>query len=251
LIHFYKRVTYTMSATRKLAESIYEEAILLFPNHSVPSPEEESAADDENAVRYLTRMKNFFCASSSRSALLARQTTRGICSTMLYQLVSLVLDDVKMSNLKFNNCRIYTSDVLAIISLMNKPQGHYIQMFESMSRAKGRLLARKRNISNNPDQSDVVLRMNFKNTLNDIETSLASLKEIMLMTTLRQHCDFPNTAKFRDPVPSLDEVSITESEESLSDTSLDLIDNNNVGDNDKDSQESKNISTVSKPSMTH
>ena len=239
---------YTMTATRKLAESIYEEAILLFPNHSVPRPEEGSAEDDENAVRYLTRMKNFICASSAKSALLARQTTRGICSTMLYQLVCLVLDDVKMSNLKFNNCRIYTSDVLAIISLMNKPQGHYIQMFESMSRAKGRLLARKRNLSNNPEQSDFVLRMNFQNTLNDIETSLASLKEIMLMTTLRQHCD-TNTAKFRDTVPSLDEVSITESEESLSDTSLDLIDNNNVGDNDKDSQESKNINIVSKGSL--
>ena len=132
---------------------------------------------------------------------------------------------------------------------MNKPQGHYIQMFESMSRAKGRLLARKRNISNNPDQSNVVLRMNFKNTLNDIETSLASLKEIMLMKSLRQHCGFPNTANFRDTGASLDEVSITESEESLSDTSLDLIDNNNVGDNDKDAQESKNISIVSKGSL--
>ena len=34
-----------MTATRKLAESFYKEAILLFPNHCVPRPEEEGAED--------------------------------------------------------------------------------------------------------------------------------------------------------------------------------------------------------------
>ena len=208
-----------MTATRKLVESIYEEAILLFPNHCVPRPEEEGAEavlvstkseDDEIAVRYLTEMKNFFRANSSKSALFSRQTIQGTCSTVLYQLVCLVLDDVKMSSMKFNNCFIYTSEVLAVISLMIKPPCHYIESFEGMSKAKGRLLARKRNIANNPDQGDSVLRMNFKNTLNDIETSLASLKEMMLMATIRQRCELPKTAKFRGSVPSLDEVSITE-----------------------------------------
>ena len=223
-----------MIATRRLTESIYEEAILLIPDQSVPKLETGSSDDDDKAFRYLMRMKTFILESSSKSGIWARQTVKGKCLTLLYQMVCLVLDDVKMSCSKFNNCLIYTTDVIKILSLMNKDQSHYIYVIESVSRARGRLLARRRNLGNNQDQKDFVLRMNFMNTLHDLETSLASLKEMMLMSTLWQHCDF--RARYRgaearlSSAPGLDEESVTESEESLSDTSLDLLDNNNIID---------------------
>ena len=142
------------------------------------------------------------------------------------------LDDVKMSRSKFNNCLIYTGDVIKLLSSMSKEKSHYIPVVEGVSRARGRLMARRRNLGNNQDQTDFVLRMNFMNTLHDLETSLASLKEMMLMSTLWQHCDL--RARLRDSrgaearltsVPNLsdDTISLTESEESLSDTSLDLL----------------------------
>ena len=226
-------------ATRKLAESIYEEAIHLIPNPGVPKPDKESTKDDESAARYLTTMKNFIIESSSKSVLSARQTFKGRCLTVLYQLICLVLDDVKISSSKFNNCLIYTRDVINILSSMNLDQSYCIEAIESVSRARGRLLARRRNLCNNQDQKDFVMRMNFLNTLNDLETSLVSLKEMMLMSTLWQHCDFRARYSERGAevrlasVPGLDEVSLTESEESISDTSLDLLDNNNVSDKNK------------------
>ena len=231
-----------MTATRKLVESIYEEAILLIPNQSLPKLDKDSTEDEADAVRFLMRMKTSIYESSSKSALTARQTVKGRCVTLLYQTVCLVLDDVKMSRSKFNNCLVYTGDVIKLLSSMSKEKSHYIPVVESVSRARGRLLARRRNLGNNRDQTDFVLRMNFMNTLHDLETSLASLKEMMLMSTLWQHCDL--RARLRDSrgaeasltsVPNLsdDTISLTESEESLSDTSLDLLDNNNASDKDK------------------
>ena len=231
-----------MIATRKLVESIYEEASLLIPNQGLPKLDEESTEDDENAVRFLMRMKTSIYESSSKSALTARQTVKGRCLTLLYQMVCLVFDDVKMSCLKFNNCFVYTGDVIKLISSMNTDKSHYIPIVEGVSRARGRLMARRRNLGNNPEQTDFVLRMNFMNSLHDLETSLASLKEMMLMSTLWQHCDL--RARLRDSrgaearltseVPNLsdDTISLTGSEESLSDTSLDLLDNNNISDKD-------------------
>ena len=221
-----------MTAMRKLVESIYEEATLLIPNQSLPKLDEDSSEDEADAVRFLMRMKTSIYESSSKSALTARQTVKGRCVTLLYQTVCLVLDDVKMSRSKFNNCLIYTGDVIKLLSSMSKEKSHYIPVVEGVSRARGRLMARRRNLGNNQDQTDFVLRMNFMNTLHDLETSLASLKEMMLMSTLWQHCDL--RARLRDSrgaearltsVPNLsdDTISLTESEESLSDTSLDLL----------------------------
>ena len=231
-----------MIATRKLVEAIYEEAFLLLPNQSLPKLDKDSTEDEADAVIFLTRMKTSVYESSSKSALTARQTVKGRCLTLLYQTVCLVLDDAKMSRSKFNNCLVYTGDVLKLLSSMSKEKSHYIPVVEAVSRARGRLLARRRNLGNNRDQTDFVLRMNFMNTLHDLETSLASLKEMMLMSTLWQHCDL--RARLRDSrgaearltsVPNLsdDTISLTESEESLSDTSLDLLDNNNASDKDK------------------
>ena len=231
---------FIMTASRKLVESIYEEAILLIPNQSLPKLDKDSTEDEADAVRFLMRMKTSIYESSSKSALTARQTVKGRCVTLLYQTVCLVLD-VKMSRSKFNNCLVYTGDVIKLLSSMSKEKSHYIPVVEGVSRARGRLLARRRNLGNNQDQTDFVLRMNFMNTLHDLETSLASLKEMMLMSTLWQHCDL--RARLRDSrgaearltsVPNLydDTISLAESEESLSDTSLDLLDNNNVSDKD-------------------
>ena len=236
-----------MNALRsRVIESIFEEAVLLVPtqSQSVPRFDEQSSEDDNNAIEYLSTLKNFIFESSSKGAIASRQAVAERCLKILYQLVCLVLEDVKLSQWKFANCAIYTDAVLGTISSVYKGPGYYIHAIDTASGAKGRLLARRRNLVNNPDQEDFVLRMNFLNKLNDLETSLASIKEMMLMSTLWQHCDFRARARKVEPrgpppLTESDDDDIYASEESLSDTSLELLENNiNVR---RDKEENKKI----------
>ena len=82
----------------------------------------------------------------------------------------------------------------AVTSVAMKSRSMFTAV-DSVSRARARLAARKRNIRNNLEQEDFVNKMNFLNLWSDLDDALLSLKELLMMVTIWQQCERPGRVR--------------------------------------------------------
>ena len=86
---------------------------------------------------------------------------------------------------------VYAEDVVKTVTSVAMKSRSMFTAVDSVSRARARLAARKRNIRNNLEQEDFVNKMNFLNLWSDLDDALLSLKELLMMVTIWQQCERP------------------------------------------------------------
>ena len=119
----------------------------------------------------------------------SRNTLTHKCIRILYQLSCLLLEDYQFSGQRFVNSVVYAEDVLRSVSQVARKSKNMFFTVDCVSRGRSRLAARKRNMRNNLDSSDFVDKMNFLNKWHDLDDSMMSLKELLMMVTIWQQYD--------------------------------------------------------------
>merc|ERR1712002_89641 len=123
-----------------------------------------------------------------------------------------------------------------------------------MAKARDSVRHRKRNINNKVIELDEIKRMNFLNRVDQLDQAMVALREMLLITIVRQHrssrqhqMDIINgvldpssvDTSYEDsedegPIPSLEEVAVTERQNSSSVMISKIVPSNN---NNKDCEE--------------
>ena len=172
----------------RMVLSMADHVKTLVKDINLPKFEDNRKCDEKYLSEYLARVAALLFihlppASSSRQSLSEK------CVLLVYQLLRLLETDFRISEDSFRNSLLYPEHVLSTVTAVAKGSRYFHQAVESVIRAKARLAARRRNIPNKTEDADFVLEMNFTNRFLDLDSSLSSLKEMMMMATIWQHCD--------------------------------------------------------------
>ena len=167
---------------------------------NVPNLTTESASEggDESLLSYLASLKTELFTYVSTAKCSANSVPSKVVP-VLHQLVCLLLEDFKFSKDSFVNCLIYLEDILTTIDLIIRESKPYPLAVDMVARCKYKLSARKRNIQNNVEDVDYVLKMNFLNRFVDLDSGLTALKELMMMKTIWQHYNMRSRVRGGEP----------------------------------------------------
>jgi len=107
------------------------------------------------------------------------------CSvSVLHHVTSLIREDYAITG-HYGNCFSYLD--LSITSLQCLPRGSMYRCVEYMAKARDSVRHRKRNINNNVFDLDLIKRKNFLNRLDQLDQAMVALREMLLITIVRQH----------------------------------------------------------------
>ena len=179
---------------------------------------------------------------------------------VLHNLTSLIGEDFAITG-HYGNCLRYLD--LSIASLQCLPSGSMYRCVEYMAKARDSVRHRKRNINNKVIELDEIKRMNFLNRVDQLDQAMVALREMLLITIVRQHrstrqhqMDCINgvvgyssvdtsyeESEDEGPIPSLEEVAVTNRQDSSSVMINRIVPSNN---NNKDCEE-KNIKVETLP----
>ena len=161
---------------------------------NLPKFEDNRKCDEKYLSEYLAKVASQLFTHLPPAAS-SRQSLSEKCVLVVYQLLRLLETDFRISEDSFRNSLLYPEHVLSAVTAVAKGSRYFHQAVESVIRAKARLAARRRNIPNRTEDADFVLEMNFMNRFLDVDSSLSSLKEMMMMATIWQHCDMRARAR--------------------------------------------------------
>jgi len=120
---------------------------------------------------------------SSSLPTLPRHSLTYCSVSVLHQLISLLMEDRSLTG-HYGNCLSYLD--LTLTSLQCLPSGSLYLCVEYLSKARDSLKQRKRNISNRLMVSDEVRKQNFLNRVEQLDQAMVALREILLVTIIRQ-----------------------------------------------------------------
>jgi len=107
------------------------------------------------------------------------------CSvSVLHHVTSLLGEDYDITG-HYGNCFSYLD--LSITSLQCLPRGSMYRCVEYMAKARDSVRHRKRNMNNNVLDLDLIKRMNFLNRVDQLDQAMVALREMLLITIVRQH----------------------------------------------------------------
>ena len=103
---------------------------------------------------------------------------------VLHHLTSLIGEDFAITG-HYGNCLRYLD--ISIASLQCLPSGSMYRCVEYMAKARESVRHRKRNINNKVVDLDDIKRMNFLNRVDLLDQAMVALREMLLITIVRQH----------------------------------------------------------------
>jgi len=103
---------------------------------------------------------------------------------VLHHLTSLIGEDFALTG-HYGNCLRYLD--MSIASLQCLPSGSLYRCVEYMAKARDTIRHRKRNINNNVIDLDEILKMNFLNRVDQLDQAMVALREMLLISIIRQH----------------------------------------------------------------
>ena len=103
--------------------------------------------------------------------------------SVLQQLTSLLMEDRSITG-HYGNCLSYLD--LTLTSIQCLPSGSLYLSIEYLSKARDSLKHRKRNICNRLMVSDEVKKFNFLNRVEQLDQAMVALREVLLVTIIRQ-----------------------------------------------------------------
>jgi len=140
---------------------------------------------------------------SSSLPTLPRHSLTYCSVSVLHQLISLLMEDRSLTG-HYGNCLSYLD--LTLTSLQCLPSGSLYLCVEYLSKARDSLKQRKRNISNRLMVSDEVRKQNFLNRVEQLDQAMVALREVLLVTIIRQQTsrDQLDTSNRQNPGLELD-----------------------------------------------
>jgi len=115
-----------------------------------------------------------------------KHTLPHCCVSILYQLTSLVLDDWSLAG-NFLNTLVYIKPVLYAVNMITPAHEdeNLLDAMDHATRARSLLKFRKRNLKNNSEDVDSVVKINFLNRLDQLDRDLMILRDLTIMEISR------------------------------------------------------------------
>ena len=102
--------------------------------------------------------------------------------SILYQVVSLVLEDINLAR-SLSNIKVYLKPVVLAVTTVTpaKQKDNMVDGLDHANRARSSLKFRKRNLNNNPETEDRLAQLNFLNRLDQLDRELQILRDLVLI----------------------------------------------------------------------
>ena len=102
--------------------------------------------------------------------------------SILYQVTSLVLEDIKLVR-GLSNIKVYLKPVIHAVTTITpvKQKDNMVEGLDYASRSRASLKFRKRNLNNNAEEVDQLAQLNFLNRLDQLDRELQIMRDLIMI----------------------------------------------------------------------
>merc|ERR1712150_71140 len=194
-----------------------------------------------------------------RSGGTKKHTLSHCAVSILYQVVSLVLEDINLAR-GLSNIKVYLKPVILAVTTVTpvKQKDNMMGGLDYAGRARSSLKFRKRNLNNNSEEVDQLAQLNFLNRLDQLDLELQNMRDLIMIEMTQSSSMRDRMRKWRRHMMEM-EVTMndltrsdtssccSDPEDTLNDTLGDLVirasarsDNNNSDNRDEQKEKEKN-----------
>ena len=188
---------------------------------------------------------------SKRGSGTKKHTLPHCAVSILYQVTSLVLEDINLVK-GLSNIKVYLKPVIHAVNTVTpvRQKENMLDGLDYSSRARASLKFRKRNLNNNSEEADNLAQLNFLNRLDQLDRELQILRDLIMIEMTQSRSMRDRMRKWRHHMMDLtmNDLNMSESssccsdsEDPLNDTLGELVisRNNNATSRDKEKEKEK------------
>ena len=158
----------------KYLKKIPELTNVFIPNVELPK------VSPDDLEQSLEALKSELLAKRSTGTKKHTLTYCGV--SILYQVTSLVLEDIKLVR-GLSNIKVYLKPLIHAVTTITpvKQKDNMVEGLDYASRSRASLKFRKRNLHNNAEEVDQLAQLNFLNRLDQLDRELQIMRDLIMI----------------------------------------------------------------------